>query len=358
MPSGEVFTGPVEGSASGVVRFSIPSSPRGVEVSGVSLEFRDGVVVSAHAERGDEVLQAMLATDDGARRLGEIGIGTNFGIDRAVGSTLFDEKIGGTVHLALGRSYPETGGTNESAIHWDLICDLRRGGRLSADGRPVVEDGRLVLWGELRRLAPNGRDMRAESATEARDRGARDPSARRGDAIAAAASSASATPASTAASSATGSTAFIAGFSPWVTPCSRIEGRWMAATLRDGTSVLSHGTAAQRVGSAAASEPGAIHVTVSGDAGRKRRAGIHLHRSAETRAGRDDHMPRHPDHHPASARSSTSPRTLAVGPLEQALDLADQRGLVDFAELKARSKPTRPAAPDKRCCPVHGRELQ
>jgi aminopeptidase len=131
MPSGEVFTGPVETSASGVVRFAIPSSPRGVRVSGVSLEFRDGVVISARADEGDEVLQAMLATDDGARRLGEIGIGTNRGIDRAVGLTLLDEKIGGTVHLALGRSYPETGGTNESAIHWDLIC---RPSRLTADG--------------------------------------------------------------------------------------------------------------------------------------------------------------------------------------------------------------------------------
>ncbi len=132
MPSGEVFTGP--SGADGVVRFDVPSSPRGVEVAGISLEFRDGVVVSARADRGDEVLQAMLATDDGARRLGEIGIGTNFGIDRAVGMTLLDEKIGGTVHLALGRAYPETGGTNESAIHWDMICDLRRGGRLTADG--------------------------------------------------------------------------------------------------------------------------------------------------------------------------------------------------------------------------------
>jgi aminopeptidase len=131
MPSGEVFTGPVETSASGVVRFAIPLSPRGVRVSGVSLEFRDGVVISARADEGDEVLQAMLATDDGARRLGEIGIGTNTGIDRAVGLTLLDEKIGGTVHLALGRSYPETGGTNESAIHWDLIC---RPSRLTADG--------------------------------------------------------------------------------------------------------------------------------------------------------------------------------------------------------------------------------
>ena len=144
MPSGEVFTGPVETSATGVVRFGVPSSPRGVEVSGVALELREGVVVSARADRGDDVLQAMLATDDGARRLGEIGIGTNFGIDRPSGMTLFDEKIGGTVHLALGRSYPETGGTNESAIHWDLICDLRAGGRLTADGTPILVDGRLV----------------------------------------------------------------------------------------------------------------------------------------------------------------------------------------------------------------------
>jgi aminopeptidase len=140
MPSGEVFTGPVETSAEGRIRFSIPSSPRGVEVSGISLEFREGVVVAARADRGDEVLQAMLGTDDGARRLGEVGIGTNFGVDRPVGSTLVDEKMGGTVHLALGRSYPETGGTNRSAIHWDMICDLHDGGRLTADGEPVQID--------------------------------------------------------------------------------------------------------------------------------------------------------------------------------------------------------------------------
>jgi aminopeptidase len=145
MPSGEVFTGPVETSAEGRIRFHIPTSPRGLDVGGVDLELRAGVVVSARADRGDDVLQAMLATDDGARRLGEIGIGTNFGVDRAIGSTLVDEKMGGTVHLALGRSYPETGGTNESAIHWDMICDLRRGGRLTADGEPVVEAGELRL---------------------------------------------------------------------------------------------------------------------------------------------------------------------------------------------------------------------
>jgi aminopeptidase len=137
MPSGEVFTGPHEHSAEGRIRFDVPSSPRGVEVSGIELEFREGRVTAARADRGDEVLQASLATDDGARRLGEIGIGTNAGIDRPVGAILFDEKIGGTVHLALGRSYPETGGTNESALHWDMIRDLRDGGRLTADGEPV-----------------------------------------------------------------------------------------------------------------------------------------------------------------------------------------------------------------------------
>jgi aminopeptidase len=145
MPSGEVFTGPIEQSANGRVRFTVPSAPAGIDVQGVELEFRDGEVVAARAEVGDEYLQRALATDDGARFLGEIGIGTNFGIDRPTGTTLFDEKIGGTVHLALGRSYPETGGKNRSALHWDLICDLRAGGRLIADGAIVQQHGRFVV---------------------------------------------------------------------------------------------------------------------------------------------------------------------------------------------------------------------
>ena len=135
----------VETSAEGRIRFTIPSSPRGVEVAGIELEFREGRVVDARAERGEEYLKATLATDDGASLLGEIGIGTNFGIDRPVGAILFDEKIGGTVHLAVGRSYPETGGTNESAVHWDMICDLRRGGTLYADGEPIQRDGRFLV---------------------------------------------------------------------------------------------------------------------------------------------------------------------------------------------------------------------
>ena len=144
MPSGEVFTGPLEQSANGTIRFTVPSSPRGIEVAGVELTFRDGEVVAARADRGEDYLLAALATDDGARYLGELGIGTNPGIDRATGSILLDEKMAGTVHLALGRSYPETGGTNASALHWDLICDLRSGGRLSADGQMLKDITGLV----------------------------------------------------------------------------------------------------------------------------------------------------------------------------------------------------------------------
>jgi aminopeptidase len=141
MPSGEVFTGPLEDSATGTIRFTIPSSPRGVLVEGVTLTFEDGRVVSATADRGQDYLDAALATDEGARFLGEIGIGTNAGIDRPTGSILLDEKMAGTVHLALGRSYPETGGRNVSALHWDLICDLRAGGRLTAHGEDIVPTG-------------------------------------------------------------------------------------------------------------------------------------------------------------------------------------------------------------------------
>ena len=137
MPSGEVFTGPIEDSANGTIRFTVPSSPRGVDVSGVELTFENGKVVAATAERGQDYLGAALATDPGARFLGELGIGTNVGIDRPTGSVLLDEKMAGTIHLALGRSYKETGGRNASALHWDLICDLRDGGRLTADGDPV-----------------------------------------------------------------------------------------------------------------------------------------------------------------------------------------------------------------------------
>jgi aminopeptidase len=141
MPDGEFFTGPVEDSAQGTIAFHFPTTFSGREVSGVSLRFKDGVVLDASAERGEELLHQMLDADPGARRLGELGIGTNYQITRGTRSILFDEKIGGTVHLALGRSYPETGGKNESSLHWDQICDLRKGGTVTVDGELLQRDG-------------------------------------------------------------------------------------------------------------------------------------------------------------------------------------------------------------------------
>ncbi|MCS7069662.1 MAG: aminopeptidase [Meiothermus sp.] len=144
MPSGEVFTGPLEASAEGEVRFNLPVVVSGQRVAGVRLRFREGQVVEARAEVGEEYLHKMLEADPGARYLGELGIGTNYGINRSTGLILYDEKIGGTVHLALGQSYPETGGKNTSSIHWDLILDLRPGGRVLADGQVLQENGQFV----------------------------------------------------------------------------------------------------------------------------------------------------------------------------------------------------------------------
>ena len=138
MPSGEVFTGPLEDSAERPIRYTVPSSPRGVEVAGIELSSATARSSTRAPSAARTTCCATLDTDPGARRLGEIGIGTNTGIDRPIGTILFDEKIGGTVHLAVGRCYPETGGVNESAVHWDMICDLRAGGRLTADGEVVA----------------------------------------------------------------------------------------------------------------------------------------------------------------------------------------------------------------------------
>lgn len=141
MPSGEVFSGPVENSVHGRFKCGFPVCRSGRELVGIALEFQDGKVVAAKADHGEDYLLAMLDLDAGARRLGEIGIGLNYGINRFTGSILYDEKIGGTIHVALGSSYPETGGVNASALHWDLILDTRKRGRVHADGRLVMEDG-------------------------------------------------------------------------------------------------------------------------------------------------------------------------------------------------------------------------
>jgi aminopeptidase len=145
MPDGEFFTGPVEDSVEGEVSFHLPAVIGGREVSGVRLRFEAGRVVDASADRGEEYLLKLLDTDEGARTLGELGIGSNYGIVKGTREVLLDEKIGGTVHMAVGASYPESGGTNESAVHTDLVCDLRLGGKLEVDGVVMQEDGKFVV---------------------------------------------------------------------------------------------------------------------------------------------------------------------------------------------------------------------
>jgi aminopeptidase len=144
-PDGEIFTSPVEDSVNGWVRFTFPAIYHGNAVYGVELRFENGLVTKATAERNESYLLAMLNTDAAARRLGEFAIGTNNGIDRFTGHILFDEKIGGTVHMALGTSYPEAGGVNLSAIHWDMICDMRDGGEILIDGARFYENGKFLL---------------------------------------------------------------------------------------------------------------------------------------------------------------------------------------------------------------------
>jgi aminopeptidase len=141
-PSGEVFTGPIEDSVEGEISFTFPATIHGHEVSSIRLRFASGVVVDASAERNEAFFVSLLDTDAGARRVGEFAFGTNYGIDRFTGNTLFDEKIGGTVHLALGAGYPDTGSTNQSAIHEDIVLDLRQQGQVTVDGDVFLEQGR------------------------------------------------------------------------------------------------------------------------------------------------------------------------------------------------------------------------
>lgn len=146
MPDGEVFTGPEETRINGHVRFSFPAIYQSREVSDVRVWFEDGVAVKWTAAKNEAFLTQMLTSDEGARRLGEFAFGANFGIQRFIKDMLFDEKIGGTVHMAFGGGYPETGSTNRSAIHWDMLCDLRQGGEVWVDGELFAKDGKYVLW--------------------------------------------------------------------------------------------------------------------------------------------------------------------------------------------------------------------
>jgi aminopeptidase len=145
-PDGEIFTGPVETAVNGKIRFSFPVVAYGREIRDIRLTFKDGVVTDASAASEEEFLIKTLDTDEGARRLGEFAFGTNFAIQQFSKNILFDEKIGGTIHMACGAGYPETGSINESAIHWDMICDLRQGGRVTVDGELFMENGQYVLW--------------------------------------------------------------------------------------------------------------------------------------------------------------------------------------------------------------------
>lgn len=144
-PDGEFFTGPVENSANGYIRYSFPCSFNGVSVEDVRLRFENGVVVEATAGKGQDYLDQMLGVDEGARRLGEFAFGNNRYVDRCIRHTLFDEKMAGTVHLALGKSIPQSLGVNESAIHWDMVCDLRQGSEIRVDDEVFCKDGKFVV---------------------------------------------------------------------------------------------------------------------------------------------------------------------------------------------------------------------
>jgi aminopeptidase len=145
MPSGEIFTSPVEDSVNGWVRFTYPAITGGREVEGIELRFEDGKVVEASAKKNQEFLLRMLDTDAGARYLGEFAIGTNYGIRQFTKSILFDEKIGGTMHMAVGHGFAESGGKNESAVHWDMICDMRDGGKIWVDDELFYDSGEFKV---------------------------------------------------------------------------------------------------------------------------------------------------------------------------------------------------------------------
>jgi|SRR3989344_3058753 len=145
MPCGEVFIAPVENSTQGHIEFSFPAVRAGRMVEGVKLKFENGKVIESSAVKNENYLKEMLEMDNGAKYLGEFGIGFNYNIQQFVKSILFDEKIGGSIHLALGKAYKEGGGTNESALHWDIIKDLRDGGKIIIDGKIIQENGKFLI---------------------------------------------------------------------------------------------------------------------------------------------------------------------------------------------------------------------
>lgn len=144
-PDGEIFTGPIEDTAEGHIHYKFPSTYGGRTVEGIRLEFKKGKVVKESATKDQDYLTAMLNIDKGARFLGEFAFGTNYQIKRATGNTLFDEKIGGTCHLAVGTGFPESGSKNTSTLHWDMVCDLKKGGEVEADGKVIYRNGKFKI---------------------------------------------------------------------------------------------------------------------------------------------------------------------------------------------------------------------
>ncbi|MEL6276947.1 MAG: aminopeptidase, partial [Bacteroidota bacterium] len=143
MPSGEVYTSPEEDSVEGKIYFDYPAIRNGKEVKGVSLKVSGGEIREWSAEVGQSVLDETFEIP-GTRRFGEAAIGTNYDINRFSKNILFDEKIGGTVHMAIGQSYLQCGGKNESSVHWDMIADMTRKGEIFADGKIIYRNGRFV----------------------------------------------------------------------------------------------------------------------------------------------------------------------------------------------------------------------
>jgi aminopeptidase len=143
-PDGEVFTGPVEDSVNGTIRFTFPGIFQGQEVEDIFLRFKDGKVIEARAAKGEDLLHKLLQADPGASQVGEIAIGTNEQIRRFTKNMLFDEKMGGTIHLAVGFGIPGTGSKNVSSLHWDMLKDMRDGGEIHADGVLIYRNGQFV----------------------------------------------------------------------------------------------------------------------------------------------------------------------------------------------------------------------
>lgn len=142
-PDGEIFTSPIENGIDGCITFSFPGIYMGKEIEGIRLEIVEGKVVKATAQKGEDLLKMLIETDEGASYFGEVAIGTNYGIKKFTKNMLFDEKIGGTIHMAIGDSDPEAGGLNRSSIHWDMLCDMRNGGKIYADGELFYENGQF-----------------------------------------------------------------------------------------------------------------------------------------------------------------------------------------------------------------------